>query len=340
LLSLSDFEVTNLTPSDDEEDWQDKVVATDSEVGQDPMPTEYSEEEATEQGTVESLEYETDVLDFGDGDDDERRLAEGTPTGETETKEAMVYLPYGYDESKQYDVFYIMHGMSGTMYTFLGNGSSDGYFKLVLDHMIEEGLIKPIIVVAPTITSSYDSEIDRVNGLTVEVKNDLIPLVESMYSTYAENTSEEGLIASRDHRCFGGFSMGGCATWWNLWKNTGYFRYYIPNSMIVNPEEGLPVIDVPTEQMVESMRENGYSKDDFVVYCGTGDEDYTDYAVEEQITAFLNYSDMFVDTGDGGFGDGNLMFRVWEAHYHRYTQSFDYFYNALQIFFPGGDESE
>jgi hypothetical protein len=79
---------------------------------------------------------------------------------------------------------------------------------------------KPLIVVCPTYnnTSPQDSA-DFGLALTLnqnyhhELLGDLIPAVESRYSNYAKNVSPEGLKAARDHRGFGGFSMGAVATW-------------------------------------------------------------------------------------------------------------------------------
>ena len=324
---------TSLFPKENDDNWTKNITPSESETGMEYIPPGYFSEKCDEPGTLVSIEYETPILDFGDGSDDERRLAKGTPTGETSHKEAMVYLPYGYSEDQKYDIMYLQHGMSGTPHTYLGNEDNDGAFKTMIDHMIKDGVIKPIIIVAPTITPEYETEIDRVNGLSCEVRDTLIPIIESKYSTYAESVSEKDLIKSREHRCFGGFSMGGCATWWMLWKNTDYFRYYIPNSMIINPEEGTPVIEKPTEQMAEEMSLAGFTKDDFLIYCGTGTRDYTDYAVEQQVEELLKYPELFVSTGESGFDDGNLMFRVWGGHYHKYTESFDYFFNALKLFF-------
>lgn len=80
--------------------------------------------------------------------------------------------------------------------------------------------MQPMIIVCPTYnnTSGQDS---TDYGLTLqltdqyhnELVNDLLPAVEGRYSTWAENTTPKGLCASRDHRGFGGFSMGSVTTW-------------------------------------------------------------------------------------------------------------------------------
>lgn len=59
---------------------------------------------------------------------------------------------------------------------------------------------------------------------------DLIPAVEGTYSSYAEDTTSEGLQASRDYRAFAGFSMGCVATWRTFQYCLDYFRYFMPSS--------------------------------------------------------------------------------------------------------------
>ena len=325
--SSDDYILYDIPGYDEEETakYMDGVEETNSDaVGMEELPDSYIPDDmtnnATEQGTLVELDYKRELT-----------TASGDPLYST----AVVYLPYGYTEEKQYDVLYLMHGMGGSQYTFLGNESLAGGMKVVLDSMIENGDIKPVIVVAPGLEESAD--VDLANQVIGELINtivkDLIPLVESTYSTYAESTSEEDLIASRDHRCFGGFSMGGCATWHMLWYYPQYFRYYIPNSMIADFRLDADVSGT-TEEMATNIREEGYTSDDFQIYCGVGTEDYTNFMVEKQINACLEYEDLFTDTGDYGFEKGNLMYRVWPDRVHRFYESFPYFYNALKLFFP------
>ena len=72
-------------------------------------------------GTIERVTYQTT-----------------NPEGEPRTKYANVYLPYGYDESKQYNIFYLMHGGGENENTIF---SSDVKLNNILDHMIMNGQI-------------------------------------------------------------------------------------------------------------------------------------------------------------------------------------------------------
>ena len=83
-----------------------------------------------------------------------------------------------------------------------------------------DGKIEPMIVVCPTYnneseedSADYSLALQLTENYHNELVNDLIPAVEGTYSTYAEETSPEGLRASRDHWAFCGFSMGSVATW-------------------------------------------------------------------------------------------------------------------------------
>ena len=63
-----------------------------------------------------------------------------------------------------------------------------------------------------------------------DLRENLIPYVESHYHTYAEDVTEEGLRASREHRVFGGFSLGAVTTWYQFIYNLDYIKYFVPMS--------------------------------------------------------------------------------------------------------------
>lgn len=182
--------------------------------------------EADRQGSLVELNYETY----------ESRTYE--QKSEKLNKRAIVYLPYGYSENERYNVFYLMHGGWSNETTWLGTPERPGTFKNVIDHAVSDGKMKPFIIVCPT----YNNESPSDSGdytlaygtLTVnyhnELMNDLIPAVEGTYSTYADNVTPEGIKASRDHRAFGGFSMGSVATWHTFLNCLDAFRYFMPSS--------------------------------------------------------------------------------------------------------------
>ena len=189
------------------------------------IPADYYTE-ADRQGSLVELNYET--YESRTYEQKSRKL----------NKRAIVYLPYGYSENERYNVFYLMHGGWSNETTWFGTPERPGTFKNVIDHAVSDGKMKPFIIVCPT----YNNESPSDSGdytlaygtLTVnyhnELMNDLIPAVEGTYSTYADNVTPEGIKASRDHRAFGGFSMGSVATWHTFLNCLDAFRYFMPSS--------------------------------------------------------------------------------------------------------------
>ncbi|MBQ0000285.1 MAG: hypothetical protein KBT01_01935 [Clostridiales bacterium] len=166
----------------------------------DILPREYVMTFEGERGTIESISY---------------MAKDYTRDGEDFEKKAFVYLPAGYDESKQYNVVYLMHGIGGSEREWtLGEESSK--LKKILDRLMGEGTIEPFILVTPNGRALAHPHKDAVETFYMfgnELRNDLIPYIESHYSTYAEY-DENGydLSATRNHRAMAGLSMGGMQT--------------------------------------------------------------------------------------------------------------------------------
>lgn len=71
-------------------------------------------------------------------------------------KHAVIYLPSGYDENRQYDIFYLMHGGWGNENMTLGTPEEPSGFKNVIDHMIDAGRFVPSSLSAqPTTTQAH-----------------------------------------------------------------------------------------------------------------------------------------------------------------------------------------
>lgn len=132
-------------------------------------------------------------------------------------KPAFVYLPPQYDETKQYNVLYLMHGVGGNEREW-GMTGSLSQVKIMMDNLIAYGDIEPFIVVTPNGRSCADfantaAKYDGFYLFGQELKNDLIPYIDANFATYAEY-DENGydLTAARDHRAMAGLSMGGMQT--------------------------------------------------------------------------------------------------------------------------------
>lgn len=132
-------------------------------------------------------------------------------------KSAYVYLPYGYDESKKYNVLYLMHGIGGNEGEW-GMVSNNSTVKIIMDNLIYYGDIEPFIIVTPNGRSGMDfantnSDQNAFYKFGQELRNDLIPYIEANFSTYADY-DENGydLTTSREHRAMAGLSMGAMQT--------------------------------------------------------------------------------------------------------------------------------
>ncbi len=250
-------------------------------------------------------------------------------------KEAWVYLPYGYDPSEKYNIFYLSHGGWSNETTIMGTDDSPNTFKNVIDHAMEEGKIQPMILVFPTYNNTsrsdsgdYSLAIQLTDNFHNELVNDLLPAVESRYSTYAEDTSTEGLIASRDHRGFGGFSMGSVNTWCTFRYAMDYFRYFMPMSGNYTTDG---------QYMADMVMEQGYGSKDFFIYAMSGPDDFAYDAFKKQIEAMGEVSDTFIYGNNET--EGNLAFREMEGYPHGPQASNLYTYNGLKYFWSLPDET-
>ncbi len=153
-------------------------------------------------GTIQEISYTTKAY-YGD---------------ESEiVKTAFVYLPKDYDETKEYNVLYLMHGIGGNEKEW-GMYNSSSKVKAMMDQLTAREAIDPFIVVAVNGRSSADfantnADINSFYVFGKELRNDLIPYIDANFATYAEYR-EEGydLTAARDHRAMAGLSMGGMQT--------------------------------------------------------------------------------------------------------------------------------
>ena len=162
------------------------------------VPEKFDSGEIAEAGTLEELVYETKAY-----------ATDSRPV----VKRALVYLPYGYDAEKQYNILYLMHGTGDDENYWL---QTHPYNKIMLDRMIALGEIDPLIVVTPSFYVEDDGKDSSLDILTFsfreELRNDLMPAVETKYATFAETSDEAGFAASRDHRAFAGLSRGAVTT--------------------------------------------------------------------------------------------------------------------------------
>ncbi len=282
----------------------------------------YQSHDVNFRGTIERVTYTTT-----------------TPDGKPFTKYANVYLPYGYyaqDKSKRYNVLYVMHG---------GGGSPDAWLdcckvKNMLDYSIDQGEVSPLIVVFPTY---YKSQISRIGPAIAEVErtkvlqylpeetDELLPAIEGRYNTYSTGTTAAELRAAREHRGFGGFSMGSCTTWYNFLCKLPYFGTFIPLSgdcWEFGVKGGMLHAKETAHKMYQTAKETGLP---FQIYAATGTQDAAYEAMTPQIEAMKQYPDVFQFHDDPA--QGNLHYLVAEGETHRYDAVCDYLYTYLPFLF-------
>ena len=167
------------------------------------LPDEFYQE-TEHAGTVTAVEYDTKAFAAYD------QL--------TYHKRMNVYLPYGYDESRPYNVLVLIHGQGDSEDDWLVETHESGGHamcgRVILDNIFEKGLAEPCIVVTPVTETKF------VQGLTAgivqmqdELRETILPYIVEHYSTYAKDGSEAGLQAARSHFGLGGLSNGALFTY-------------------------------------------------------------------------------------------------------------------------------
>ena len=167
------------------------------------LPDEFYQE-TEHAGTVTAVEYDTKAF--------------AAYEALTYHKRMNVYLPYGYDETRPYNVLVLIHGQGDNEDDWLVDTHESGGHKMcgrvILDNIFEKGLAEPCIVVSPVTETKF------VQGLTAgiiqmqgELRETILPYIVEHYSTYAKDSSEAGLQAARSHFGLGGLSNGALFTY-------------------------------------------------------------------------------------------------------------------------------
>ncbi|MCR4588139.1 MAG: hypothetical protein K5682_06990 [Lachnospiraceae bacterium] len=240
------------------------------------------------------------------------------------TKRALAYLPKGYDNSDaRYPVLFLMHGGGGDEEEFFYCQSRSLELVHILDHMIENGDVEPLIVITPTFYYKEDREklheMGELGNLTKiyhkEFRNDLLPVVDRKFRT----------IADRDHRGFGGFSMSSETTWEMYLNALDLVRNYMPMSgdcWIITEKGGENFAEKTSQRMKEQLKKNGFDDLSYNVYAYTGDKDIAFPALDPLIKAML------ADGFDNG-QDKRLRYGSWSEGTHCYEHGYEYIYNLL-----------
>lgn len=120
-------------------------------------------------------------------------------------RKMMIYTPPGYETSStRYPVLYLLHGAGSDETSWTTRGQA----HVILDNLIADGKLKPLVVVMPfgfaavrargARGDAAENKMQR-EGFTKDFLEDVLPIVDSSYRVYAD----------RDHRAIAGLSLGG-----------------------------------------------------------------------------------------------------------------------------------
>jgi enterochelin esterase-like enzyme len=156
----------------------------------------------------------------------------------------VIYTPPGYDQqaSKRYPAFYLISGTTDTEETWFKVGRTN----LILDNLLAEGKVKPMIIVMPygnvaarhalqsgevrpadPTTRDGDDAVKRAKAFEDDLVKGVIPFVEKKYR----------VIADRENRAIGGFSRGGGQTLRTAFNNMDKFAWICCYAANLSPQE-------------------------------------------------------------------------------------------------------
>lgn len=156
------------------------------------------------------------------------------------TRNANVYLPYGYDKSKSYPVVYLLHGMSGTYEDYRVLGARPTAQNIVYEYNRND-----MILVSFTVFTDVDRKQEsdygfsdltaRYDACENDVINALIPYINSHYSTKI----------GREYTGIAGYSLGGREALYLCFAHPDIFGYvgaFEPVGGVVNTGSGEIII--------------------------------------------------------------------------------------------------
>lgn len=270
------------------------------------IPVKYITQRFDQCGTIEQISYTTYDY-FGDGSEIE--------------KYANVYLPYGYDKEEKYNVLYLMHGIGGDENEW-GMTGMTSKVKIIMDNLIYNGDIEPFIVVTPNGRSGADfanknADYNSFYEFGKELRNDLIPYIESNYATYGQyNKDGYDQGETRAHRAMAGLSMGGMQTInIGMCECLDIISYFGAFSAAPTSYEGAKIVEIIDTKFPEEEIKYFYN------ICGTGDS--IAYESASKAAASLpQMSDRFVDGENFMWQElgGGHDFNIWYLGFYNFAQ--------------------
>lgn len=241
-------------------------------------------------------------------------------------KSALVYLPAGFDENdptEKYNVLYLMHGGGQSSEVYFNGENASSLLKKLLDNMHDRGMIKNTIVCAPTFNAPQKSGLSANSGsFYLELTRQLMPQFEKEFH----------VIKDRDHRAFGGFSMGAMVTW-NVFEHClADISGFIPVSgNCWTLGNNSLVCEQTAKYLARVVELQGYGPDDFKIYAGCGEHEIASATMIPQIEEMKKLTDTFKYTEN--FATGNLYFLIYKDSGHDMVSVMRTIYNGLPKMF-------
>lgn len=200
--------------------------------------------------------------------------------GDPNTRNIVIYLPTGYESSdKVYPVIYLLHGFGGSERSFVDE-VGENFAVFLLDNMIENNVLKEVIIVMPNAKNKYGGSYylnsELIGNYEDYVAKEIVDYIDSNYRT----------IEDRDARAIAGASMGGYGGITLAMKYPETFSAVA----VLSPPLGF---DVMTEKIIpEILKENPNG-----MSGPNSKKQYTDYiyALSAALSPNLNNPPFFVD---------------------------------------------
>ncbi len=248
-------------------------------------------------------------------------------------KDALVYLPYGYQaDAAPYPVLYLMHGGGGDANEFFGGEDGRTALKNLLDNAIATGYVRPMIVVTPTYMlegvpgarRQIGEAVQLTHRFPTELKEALLPAIHAHF-----NAAED-----RCMRAFGGFSMGGETTWSVLAQALRDIWCFLPLSgdyWAVGLKGGKDFPVETADALIDGIRQSGVNPADYRVLPCTGDKDIACEALDPMVHELAKRQPWF--TWGETPAEGNLCYCLKPEGWHTYDDCYEYLWLMLPYLF-------
>lgn len=226
-----------------------------------------------------------------------------------------VYTPAGYENGKEdYPVLYLLHGMGGDE----GAWMSLGRVSQILDNLIAQGKVKPMIVVMPNGNASQEAAPGETHfGLVAPT----IALPQTMDGTF--ETAFPDIVnfvdrtyrtkGDKSHRAIAGLSMGGYHSCHISKQYPDLFDYVGLFSAAIEPREKN---DSPIYKDVEAKLKAQFAAKPKLYWIAIGDKDFL-YEENREFRKILDkggYPYEYVET------DGGHTWKNWRNYLVTFTQ--------------------